>query len=116
MGRFEVAGFAAGTEAVARAMGAATEAGSTTVVGGERRPTRGQRCAPACAHVAAALSPSSPACHAVRAAGGDSVSAVNRLSPVPRVSFISTGGGASLELIRGDLLPGVRALAQAAAE
>jgi 3-phosphoglycerate kinase len=35
MGRFEVPGFAAGTEAVARAMGRATAAGSTTIVGGE---------------------------------------------------------------------------------
>jgi hypothetical protein len=29
------------------------------------------------------------------------------------MSYISTGGGASLELIRGQLLPGVRALAEA---
>jgi phosphoglycerate kinase len=34
MGRFEVPGFAAGTEAIARAMSQATEAGATTVVGG----------------------------------------------------------------------------------
>lgn len=46
-------------------------------------------------------------------AGGDSVSAVKQLQPVPDVSFISTGGGASLELIRGTLLPGIQALAQA---
>jgi 3-phosphoglycerate kinase len=31
------------------------------------------------------------------------------------MSYISTGGGASLELIRGQLLPGVRALAEALA-
>lgn len=36
MGRFEVPGFAAGTEAIAKAMGQATDAGATTVVGGER--------------------------------------------------------------------------------
>lgn len=35
MGRFEVPRFAAGTHAVARAMGRATAAGSTTIVGGE---------------------------------------------------------------------------------
>jgi phosphoglycerate kinase len=46
-------------------------------------------------------------------AGGDSVSALKQLQPVPHVSFMSTGGGASLELIRGQLLPGVQALAQA---
>jgi phosphoglycerate kinase len=34
MGRFEVPGFAAGTEAIARAMSQATDAGATTVVGG----------------------------------------------------------------------------------
>jgi hypothetical protein len=34
MGRFEVPGFAAGTEAIARAMSKATDAGATTVVGG----------------------------------------------------------------------------------
>jgi hypothetical protein len=35
MGRFEVDGFAAGTQAVALAMGRATKAGAVTVVGGE---------------------------------------------------------------------------------
>lgn len=34
MGRFEVPGFAAGTHTIARAMGAATAAGATTVIGG----------------------------------------------------------------------------------
>lgn len=37
MGRFEVPGFAAGTEAIARAMGQATDAGAITVVGGEQQ-------------------------------------------------------------------------------
>lgn len=46
-------------------------------------------------------------------AGGDSVSAVNHLQPRPVFSYTSTGGGASLELIRGDLLPGLSSLAQA---
>jgi 3-phosphoglycerate kinase len=35
MGRFELPGFAAGTHAIARAVGALTAAGATTVVGGE---------------------------------------------------------------------------------
>lgn len=47
--------------------------------------------------------------------GGDSVSAVKQLKPVPPISYISTGGGASLELIRGTLLPGIKALAAAVA-
>jgi phosphoglycerate kinase len=46
-------------------------------------------------------------------AGGDSVSALKGLQPAPQVSYISTGGGASLELIQGSLLPGIQALADA---
>lgn len=42
MGRFEVPGFAAGTHAVARAMGQATAAGSTTIVGGEQQQAVGE--------------------------------------------------------------------------
>lgn len=79
MGRFELPGFAAGTHAIARAVGALTAAGATTVVG-----------------------------------GGDSVSAVKQLQPVPDITYISTGGGASLELVRGSVLPGIAALAAAA--
>ncbi|MBB6096702.1 phosphoglycerate kinase [Deinobacterium chartae] len=42
--------------------------------------------------------------------GGDSVSAINRSGQAERVSHISTGGGASLELLEGQQLPGVEAL------
>jgi phosphoglycerate kinase len=72
MGVFEIAEFAAGTEAVARAIAAVK---GTTVIG-----------------------------------GGDSISAVNKVGVAGQVSHISTGGGASLEFLGGQVLPGVAAL------
>ena len=75
MGVFEWPRFAAGTEAVARAV---AEAEAFSVVG-----------------------------------GGDSVRAVQELGLAERISWVSTGGGASLELLEGKELPGVVAIPSA---
>jgi len=62
----------------------------------------------AIAETLAELSVSSNVCTII--GGGDSVAAVEKAGLANKMSHISTGGGASLELLEGKILPGVAAL------
>jgi phosphoglycerate kinase len=47
--------------------------------------------------------------------GGETVAAARRAGAAPGINHVSTGGGASLDLLAGKILPGVAALEKGAA-
>ena len=42
--------------------------------------------------------------------GGDTIAEVNRMKLANKITFVSTGGGATLEYLAGNKLPGLEAL------
>ena len=71
---------------------------------------------PACAHGTLAMARAVAAATVAGATsivgGGDSVAAVEQSGVASQISHISTGGGASLEFLAGEKLPGVEALSE----
>jgi phosphoglycerate kinase len=60
--------------------------------------------------VARAVAQAAEAGATVIVGGGDSVSAIHQVGVADKITHISTGGGATLEFLAGDELPGVAAL------
>ena len=75
---FEFDNFSKGTKAMMDMVVAATDKGTTTIIG-----------------------------------GGDTATCCAKWGTEDKVSHVSTGGGASLELLEGKLLPGISALSEA---
>ena len=115
MGVFEFANFAAGTRAVGDAVAEATTHGATTIIGAP-----GAVCVPVWGMVATIVVLNRKGAWARRTmcgrtvGGGDTATAAAKFNLEDKVSHVSTGGGASLELLEGKVLPGVAALSNRA--
>lgn len=97
-GVFEFDAFAGGSKALLEAAIESCEKGSTVIVGGASFPS-------GVCPLRLALTPL-----LLSHSGGDTATLVAQAGAEDKLSHVSTGGGASLELLEGKVLPGVDAL------
>ena len=99
MGVFEFEKFAAGTKAVMDAVVLATQNGATTIIGKPFFPL-------SLLYIKLII-------FYLIKGGGDTATCAANWGTEDKVCHVSTGGGASLELLEGKVLPGVAALSDA---
>lgn len=107
VGVFEFEKFAAGTKAVMDAVVLATQNGATTIIGTSFFFLF------VVWVLIYDLVPCKTAPKLCTVGGGDTATCAAKWGTEDKVSHVSTGGGASLELLEGKVLPGVAALSDA---
>ena len=107
MGVFEFENFAAGTKGVMDAVVKATGTGSVTIIGNTHTHTRTHTHthtqASLLGHTKAALLALFPKIKTKPLGGGDTATCCKIWDTEDKVSHLSTGGGASLELLEGTI-------------
>lgn len=105
MGVFEFEKFATGTKAVMDAVVLATQNGATTIIGKPLFPL-------SLLYIKLIIFIGWIIFYLIKG-GGDTATCAAKWGTEDKVSHVSTGGGASLELLEGKVLPGVAALSDA---